>query len=149
MQFKVPQFLDIEDKIFGPFTFREFAYLAGGAGLCYTLYKWLGLLWGAIPILIIAGFAGMLTFYRPNNKPFINMIEAGFKYFTQDKLYIWKKHIEKPARPHDGSGAGGNKNSDLEKIRMMSENGLKLSGSKLRDLAWSLDVLDLSKKTTE
>ena len=146
MQFKVPQFLDIEDKIFGPFTFREFVYLAGGAGLCFIFYKLLGLLLGAIPILIIAGFSLMLTFYRPNNKPFINMIEAWFKYFTQNKLYIWKKHAEKPARPHDGSGAGGNKNNDEEKIRMMSQDGLKLSGSRLRDLAWSLDVLDLSKQ---
>ena len=46
MQFKVPQFLDIEDKIFGPFTFREFIYLAGAAGLCFVFYKWLGLLVG-------------------------------------------------------------------------------------------------------
>ena len=35
---------------------------------------------------------------------------------------------------------------DQEKIRMMSESGMKLSGSKLRDLAWSLDVLELNKK---
>ena len=82
MQFKVPQFLDIEDKIFGPFTFREFVYLAGGAGLCFIIYKLLGLILGTIPILIIAGFSLLLTFYRPNNKPFVNMIGAGFKYFT-------------------------------------------------------------------
>ena len=76
------------------------------------------------------------------------MIEAGFKYFTQSKLYIWKKHLEKPAR------ADGNKNnmgrqiisSDKEKFRMISQGGLGLNGSKLRDLAWSLDVLDLSKQ---
>ena len=45
MQFKVPQFLDIEDKIFGPFTFREFVYLTGGGGMCFVLYKLLGLLY--------------------------------------------------------------------------------------------------------
>lgn len=139
MQFKVPQFLDIEDKIFGPFTFREFVYLAGGAGLCFVLFKLLGFLLGAIPILIVAGFALMLTFYRPNNKPLLNMLESGFKYFTQNKLYIWKKvkvknkTVVQPAT------------SDEEKIRLMSQTG-KLSGSKLRDLAWSLDVLDLNKQ---
>ena len=143
MQFKVPQFLDIEDKIFGPFTFREFVYLAGGAGFCFILYKLLGLLVGAIPILIIAGFSAMLIFYKPNNKPFLNMLESGFKYFTQNKLYIWKKQAAKstssPAFPKRegalsfGEGLGG-------------VNTNKLSGSKLRDLAWSLDVLDLSKQ---
>src|SRR3990167_9296434 len=91
MQFKVPQFLEIEDKIFGPFTFKEFVYLAGGAGLCFTLYKLLGLFWGALPILAVASLAIALARYRPNNKPFINMIEAGFNYLVQSKLYIWKK----------------------------------------------------------
>jgi hypothetical protein len=142
MQFKVPQFLDIEDKIFGPFTFREFVYLAGGAGLCFTLYKLLGLIFGSIPILIIAGFSGALIFYRPNNKPFINMIESGFKYFTQSKLYIWKK--DRPAR-----NALGKVSASGEKDNLIGESELKLSGSKLRDLAWSLDVLDLSKQKKE
>lgn len=142
MQFKVPQFLDIEDKMFGPFTFREFAYLAGGAGLCFILYKLLGLLWGAIPILVMGGFSLMLTFYRPNNKPFVYMLEAGFKYFTQHKLYIWKKGKPR-VNASSQSELGGQ-----EKIKAMSDNGMKLSGSKLRDLAWSLDVLELSKRKT-
>lgn len=139
MQFKVPQFLEIEDKIFGPFTFRQFAYLAGGAGFCFVIYKLVGLLLGLIPILIVAGFSLMLTFYRPNDKPFIDMIEASLKYFTQSKLYIWKKQSQKNS-------------SDAQRVALESEKrvtenatGLKLSGSKLRDLAWSLDVLDLSK----
>ena len=80
MQFKVPQFLEIEDKIFGPFTFREFAYLAGGAGLCFVFYKILGLVFGAIPILIMAGFVIALTFYRPNDKPLIH--NEGRVYFA-------------------------------------------------------------------
>jgi len=140
MQFKVPQFLDIEDKIFGPFTFREFVYLAGGAGLCFVLYKLLGLLLGAIPILLVAGFSGALIFYRPNSKPFLNLIESGFKYFTQDKLYIWKR--KKSSTTNDKL-----KITNEDKDQIMYGN--KLTGSKLRDLAWSLDVLDVNKRKTE
>ena len=33
MRFEVPQFVDIEDKIFGPLTFKQFIYIAGGAGV--------------------------------------------------------------------------------------------------------------------
>ena len=138
MQFKVPQFLDIEDKIFGPFTFREFIYLAGGAGLCFILYKLLGVLWGSIPIIAVAGFSLALTFYRPNNKPFINMVAAGIGFMLQSKLYIWKRRTQ--MRSPDASKA------DLEeKQRKMLENATRLGGNKLRDLAWSLDVLDLNK----
>ncbi|HCY18140.1 MAG: hypothetical protein UR62_C0009G0004 [Candidatus Nomurabacteria bacterium GW2011_GWF2_35_12] len=141
MQFKVPQFLEIEDKIFGPFTFKQFVYLVGGAGICYILFKLLGIWLGAIPILTIAGLSAALVFYRPNGKPFINMIEAGLKYAMQNKLYIWKRHQIKI------------KNKQQQEIKAtaelkretMNQSGIKLSGSKLRDLAWSLDVLDLKK----
>ena len=141
MQFKVPQFLEIEDKIFGPFTFKQFVYLVGGAGICYILFKLLGIWLGAIPILAIAGLSAALVFYRPNGKPFINMIEAGLKYAMQNKLYIWKRHQIKI------------KNKQQQEIKAtaelkretMNQSGIKLSGSKLRDLAWSLDVLDLKK----
>jgi len=141
MQFKVPQFLEIEDKIFGPFTFKEFVYLAGGAGLCYVLFKLLGLFLGAIPILIVAGLSAALTFYRPNGKPFINMLEAGMKYAMQDKLYIWKRRKSK-------TSAKEQKNIETAELKKetMDQGGVRLSGSKLRDLAWSLDVLDLKKE---
>lgn len=138
MQFKVPQFLEIEDKIFGPFTFREFIYLAGGGGICFVLYKLLGLFWGAIPILLVAGFSGMLTFYRPNNKPFIDLLEAGFNFTLQSKLYIWKRRKAKIVNDN----ANIAKEAEKDAIR---EN-MRLSGNKLRDLAWSLDVLDLKKE---
>src|SRR3989344_4977017 len=128
MQFKVPQFLEIEDKIFGPFTFKEFVYLAGGAGFCFVLYRLLGIVWGAVPILLVGGFSLMLTFYRPNNKPFVEMVQAGFKYVAQDKLYIWKRRTaetttrdRKEAVDKEGSGNKG--------------GAPRLGGNKLRDLA--------------
>jgi hypothetical protein len=138
MQFKVPQFLDIEDKIFGPFTFRQFVYLAGGAGLCFVLYRLLGIFLGAIPIIAVAGFAIALTFYKPNNKPFINMLESMFKYLIQDKLYIWD-------RSKDGAPGKPNIPTQNRNREEGNEGAPKLTGNKLRDLAWSLDVLDLTK----
>ncbi|KKQ06674.1 MAG: hypothetical protein US18_C0034G0003 [Parcubacteria group bacterium GW2011_GWB1_36_5] len=141
MQFKVPQFLDIEDKIFGPFTFKEFVYLTGGAGLCFILYKLLGLFLGAIPILAVAGLAIALARYKPNNKPLLNMIEAGFNYLIQSKLYIWKRRKASAGK----QGKVNNENKTANKDVVANREMVRLSGNKLRDLAWSLDVLDLSK----
>lgn len=137
MQFKVPQFLDIEDKIFGPFTFRQFVYLVGGGGMCFTLYKLLGLTWGALPIAFVASLALALTFYRPNSKPFVDMLEAGIKYFIQDKLYVWQK--ERRRREEQESARAP--------VQMSRDN--KAGGDRLRDLAWSLDVLDLGRQPLE
>jgi hypothetical protein len=86
----------------------------------------------------------MLTFYRPNNKPFLEMLEAGFKYGMQSKLYIWKKRKSKTASQSESAFDTGTTGGD--KNMAMRAGGMRLSGSKLRDLAWSLDVLDLQKE---
>ncbi|MFM7089120.1 MAG: PrgI family protein [Candidatus Paceibacterota bacterium] len=142
MQFKVPQFLDIEDKIFGPFTFSEFVYLAGGAGLCYVLYKALGLLLGFLPIAAVAGLAIALVFYKPNGKPFIDMIESGLKYTLQSKLYVWQQKTGSKKAVTTTQTTVQNK----KPVSAPTPNPAKLSGSKLQDLAWSLDVLDIKEK---
>jgi hypothetical protein len=135
MQFKVPQFLDIEDKIFGPFTFRQFAYLAGGGGLCFVLYKALPFYISFIPILIIAGLALALAFYKVNNKPFIFVVESGIKYLLTDKLYIWKRRMKEKEEEKI--------QEDKPKIEVNRIS--RVNTSKLKDLAWSLDVLDIKK----
>jgi hypothetical protein len=68
------------------------------------------------------------------------MLESGFKYFTQSKLYIWKKSTEGRDRAKENADA-----AEAEKISMLARGRVGLTESKLRDLAWSLDVLDLSK----
>ena len=135
MQFKVPQFLDIEDKIFGPFTFRQFAYLAGGGGLCFVLYKALPLYISFIPIIIIAGLALALAFYKVNNKPFIFVVESGIKYLLTDKLYIWKRRLKEK----------DDEKTQENKPRIEAQRASRVNTSKLKDLAWSLDVLDIKK----
>ena len=67
------------------------------------------------------------------------MIESGIKYAMQDKLYIWKKHKNKNFKKEE---ALASKNKELT----MSQSNIRLTGSKLKDLAWSLDVLDLKKE---
>ncbi len=129
MQFKVPQFIDIEDKLFGPFTFRQFAYLAGGAGMIFVLYKVLPFWIAVILIIPIAGLTLALTFYRINNKPFIYYLQAGISYAIGDKLYVWKQRLVKPTLKKEEPTPTPKTNT----VPMMS-------GSKLSDLAWSLDV---------
>jgi hypothetical protein len=129
MRFQVPQFIEVEDKIFGPLTIKQFIYLLGGAGLSFIAYTFVPtFILKVIVIVPIAGFALALAFYKINNKPFINVVEAAFGYYTGNKLYIWKKvdkKIAAKAAPTDTA-------SDFYVP--------KLSDSKLKDLTWSLDI---------
>ena len=84
MQFHVPQFIDVEDKIFGPLSFKQFVYLAGGAGLCVVIYVFVPYNFISIPLIVLAGgFAAALAFYRINDKPFIYIVQSAFEYFTR------------------------------------------------------------------
>ncbi len=130
MQFKVPQFIDVEDKLFGPFTFRQFVYLVGGAGMIFVIYKLLPIWIGIFLILPIAALSALLTFYKINNKPFIYYLQASLTYLLQSKLYVWKQRLSK-ATPE-------NQEEDISPVSIVP----KMSASKLSDLSWSLDVLD-------
>src|SRR4051812_24860436 len=94
MRFQVPQFIEVEDKIFGPLTLKQFIYLAGGAGISVIVYLFLPLFLAVLVIIPILSFSAALAFYKVNNKPFVGFLEAAFMYAFHPKLYIWQ-HEEK------------------------------------------------------
>lgn len=133
MRFQVPQFIEVEDKIFGPLTLKQFIYLAAGGGLSFLIYSLLGsIILAALPILIVMAIVGALAFYKVNNRPLIDSIEAAFKYWRGGKLFIWKK--EDRPRPQDSQTAVKDAKS------YASIMVPKISDSKLKDLSWSLDI---------
>ena len=94
MQFEVPQFIEIEDKIFGPFTWRQFLYLGGGGGMCVVLLLTLPLYISIVPIILIGTLTGALAFYPVNNRPFSHFLEAMYNHYRRDRLYLWQQKRE-------------------------------------------------------
>lgn len=134
MEYQVPQFIEVEDRIFGPLTLRQFVFVAGGIGLCVALILYLPLILGIILAIPVAVFAGALAFYKVNNKSFLDMMEAGFNFYTKERLYLWKKEpkSETPAIAQAPQA-------------VPPREKLGLSSGKLKDLAWSLDIKDQNK----
>lgn len=128
MRFQIPQFIDVEDKIFGPLTLKQFIYLAGGASVAVVCITLFGVFVGGIISSPIVLLSLALAFYKINNRPFIYTMESFFKYITKDKLYIWKKKdIEET------------ENTETPK-KYSSLIVPNLSESKLKDMNWELDV---------
>ena len=127
MRFQVPQFIEVEDKLFGPLTLKQFLYLAGGAGIIVVLWsllpKFLAVLI-SIPVLFLSL---ALAFFKINNRPFIVTLESLFKFLLGERLYIWKKE--------DKAGI-----AEERKTANPSLFVPRLSDSKLKDLSWTLDV---------
>jgi PrgI family protein len=91
MKFEVPQFIEIEDKIFGPLTWRQFLYLGGGVGMGVVLFFTTPFIIFLIIGLPLALLAGALAFYPVNNRPFSFFLEALINYLRGHKLYLWKR----------------------------------------------------------
>ena len=133
MRFQVPQFIEIESKIFGPLTFKQFIYLAGGAGISFMIYTALPFFIAIMLIVPVVAFVIALSFYKVNNRPFIKVTESALRYFMAPKIYIWKK--EKIQQPET-----------IEKMIPIARGGInpqyapKMNKSKLKELAWSLDI---------
>src|SRR3989344_2980860 len=95
MRFQVPQFTDVEDKIIGSFTFKQFVYLAGGGGACIALYFLLPSFVAFILMIPVVALAGCLAFLKINSRPFVQIMESYFKYLTAGRLYIWRHEPKK------------------------------------------------------
>jgi len=98
MKFEVPQFIEVEDKIVGPLTWRQFVYLAGGGGVLIICYVALPRILFGIIGLPIGALAGFLAFHRINNRPFSVFLESAITYFRKSKLYLWRKEQEQTIR---------------------------------------------------
>jgi hypothetical protein len=131
MQYQVPQFIEIEDKIFGPLTLKQFLYLAGAGGVCLIFFSLLPFVLFIMLSIPVAAFGVALAFFRVNDRPFIVALEHGISYFFGNKLYLWKQR--KPEAP---KAAVSIKPTEAQMPVP------KLSESRLKDLAWSLNIKD-------
>ena len=128
MKFQVPQFIEIEDKIFGPLTFKQAIYMVGSFGMAFALWSMLSGPLAFILSIPVAALGFALAFYKVNNRPFVNVLESAFLYVVSSRLYVWKK-----------------KEKAIQKKKEIPKEALtpyvpKVSESKLKDLAWSLDI---------
>ncbi len=133
MQYQVPQFIEIEDKIFGPLTLKQFLYLAGGGGLCLLFFTLLPLYVAVVCMMPVIALSLALAFYKVNDRPFIVVVEHAFGYFFGNKLYLWKQREVKQ------------QNTPMQAASQATLTTLgvpKLSNSRLKDLSWSLNIKD-------
>lgn len=134
MRFEVPQFINIEDKIFGPFSVKQALYLVGGGGIIFLIFK-ISIIPNFIAFILalpIAAFSLALVFYRPYGRPFIQLVEAYLIYAFTQKFYLWrKKEVNQKISLTE------------RKQAPFPEEGAREQKQKLSDLAWSLDILDI------
>ncbi len=97
MQFQVPQFVEVEDKIVGPFTLKQFLYIGGAVGISLLLFFIVAFwLWVILSIFIVAGGVA-LALIKINGQPIIKVMMSAIAFYWRPQTYVWQQKREKAA----------------------------------------------------
>ena len=98
-KFQVPQFIETETKLIGPFTLKQFLFLAGGLSVSALEYILLSGIWVALAVIPTIGFFGALAFARIGGQPFLNYMAYMLAYALGAKRYVYKPNSQ-PQGPY-------------------------------------------------
>lgn len=88
--FVVPQFIDVEAKILGPITLRQFVITLIGGFFVVMAYKFLTVGPFILAALGIAGIVFLFGFFKVNGRPFHYFILSVLQTIKRPAVRIWK-----------------------------------------------------------
>jgi hypothetical protein len=134
-EYKVPQDVEADDKLLGPFSFRQFVYLFVAVGLCVLEWLFISLggfmiLFALLPLPIIILF-GALALPLKKDQPMETYLAAIVSFYLKPKVRLWKadgkEHIITITAP---------KKQEVSRTKSLSEEEAE------QRLAFLADVVD-------
>lgn len=133
MQYSVPQFIDVQDKIIGPLTVTQFLYILGGVAALFVL--WIispSIQVFLIPAVPTLGLFAALAFAKFNGRQFSSFLWSAIHYVVRPRVRLWRREF-----------AVREVRTDLRAAKTAPKKeaavGQKVSTSRLRNLAIVLD----------
>lgn len=122
--YNVPQFVDVEDKIAGPLTWKQLLWMIALGVIMLVLWNTLEL----VPFVIVSVpfillFAA-LAFYKPQGQPLIKMIFYGMLFVVNPKTYVWRQYSTQPQRSVTSKNAKVAKDHGVEIMSLEEINAL-------------------------
>ncbi len=127
-QFVVPQFIDVEDKIFGPVTTRQFIILLVTGLLLFIIFKLTDITLFIFLAIIIGGFGLILAFVKINGQPFHYFILNIIQTVRRPSLRLWNKIFSKQELEEY-------RKSTKVEVVVSAKEVPKLSYNRIRDLS--------------
>lgn len=94
-QFVVPQFIDVEDKIFGPITTRQFLILLAAGVMIFMAYKFADFTLFVTFAVVIGGLALIFSFVKINGQNFHYFLLNIAQTTRKPGLRVWRKFYGK------------------------------------------------------
>ena len=90
-QFVVPQFIDVEDKVIGPITVRQFIILLVGGGFVFIAYKLADFVLFLIEMVVIMLFTFVIAFIKINGRPIHYFLLNVLQTSRRPHVRVWQK----------------------------------------------------------
>lgn len=91
MQYKVPQKIDLEDKVIGPLTIKQFIWLLAGGMVDYFIFTTFKGLFGWFLVFVATILALAFAFVKIEEQPFSYLATNFFSFILSPKIRLWNK----------------------------------------------------------
>lgn len=91
-QFIVPQFIEVEDKIFGPITVRQFLILLCGSLIEFLVFRFADFQLLVFLTAIIGGVTVLFAFAKINGQTFHYFLLNVVQTLRKPSIRIWRKY---------------------------------------------------------
>jgi hypothetical protein len=92
MQFGVPQFTDVEDKLIGPLTLKQFLILLAAGGVCLMFYSIFNLSIIFFFLALPVGLLGIvLAFGKYNGRSMLDYFPVFLNYASRPQVRVFKR----------------------------------------------------------
>lgn len=93
-QYSVPQFVEVEDKIIGPLTLKQFFIMLAGAGIILFFYRLIGNLFFFLLVAIpVGGITLVLTFASFNGRSIVSLAGSVVNFFTEPRSFVFRREV--------------------------------------------------------
>ena len=91
MRFQVPQFIEREARVVGPFTFKQFVYLGVPIAAAFFLYFIAPFFVFLFSTVVFLSFGFLFAFVNVGGRSFPTILLNFLHFSVRPKTYIWKK----------------------------------------------------------
>lgn len=130
-QVTVPQFIEAEDKIFGPITVRQFVIIFFAGILTYVLFKVLSLPLFIFAALVLDGVALIVAFMQINGQPFHYFLLHFVNSSKRAHLRVWRRSEYEPPKIED---------IEVKDTVPKTASAPRVTGHRLHDISLVLDT---------
>ena len=94
MQYPVPQFTDVEDKIIGSLTIKQFGIMFGAGVIIFLSYSATKSVLVLVFFFLLVGIPALgLAFANINGRPLYNTIGLFIRFLSSPKILIFHKEV--------------------------------------------------------